>query len=221
MEQNLRVVILGGTGAVGSEVCAALLKDHRIASVTLLVRREIPNPHATKLSIQIVDVMSPASYMAHLNNHDIAICTFGVGQPTKTPRDEFQRIDHDAVLAFATACRQANIQHFQLLGSVAADPHSRSVYLQSKGRLRDAIVALGFARFSCFQPSMLITDTNRYDAVQGLMLKVWPVLSHFLVGPLKKYRSIHVRDLGRSMAFNVFTRKTGYEILQWPDFAVR
>jgi uncharacterized protein YbjT (DUF2867 family) len=122
------------------------------------------------------------------------------------------------VLAFAKACKEQGVQHFELLGSVEADPASRSFYLKSKGTLREAIAALGFARFSCFQPSMLLTKTNRYDFLQGVMLVTWPVISHLLVGNLKKYRGIRVEDLGIAMAQNLNHAGKAFEVLQWPDF---
>jgi uncharacterized protein YbjT (DUF2867 family) len=213
----MRVVTLGSSGAVGSNVLATLQSTPEVSTITALVRKPLPDATSDKLSQRIVDVLSSASYVQHLKNHDAAICTLGVGQPTKTPRDEFRKIDFDAVLAFATACKNANIQHFELLGSVAANPNSSNFYLKSKGELREAIAALNFPRFSIFQPSMLLTKTNRYDAMQGLMLATWPAISHILVGGLDKYRGISVENLGRAMAHNLARPGQGTEILHWRD----
>jgi uncharacterized protein YbjT (DUF2867 family) len=214
----MRVVTLGSSGAVGSNVLATLQAMPEVATITALVRKPLQDTASGKLNEWITDVLTPASYAPHLNNHDAAICTLGVGQPTKTPRDEFKKIDFDAVLAFATACKQAGIQHFELLGSVAASPKSGNFYLKSKGELREAIAALGFSRFSIFQPSMLLTRTNRYDAMQGIMLATWPAISKLLVGGLDKYRGITVENLGRAMAHNLTRKSQGAEILHWRDF---
>jgi uncharacterized protein YbjT (DUF2867 family) len=214
----MRVVTLGSSGAVGSNVLATLHAMPEVSTVTALVRKPLQDTASGKLNEWITDVLTPASYAQHLKNHDAAICTLGVGQPTKTPRDEFKKIDFDTVLAFATACKQAGIQHFELLGSVAASPKSGNFYLKSKGELREAIAALGFSRFSIFQPSMLLTRTNRYDAMQGIMLATWPAISKLLVGGLDKYRGITVENLGRAMAHNLTRKSEGAEILHWRDF---
>jgi uncharacterized protein YbjT (DUF2867 family) len=211
----MNIVMLGATGAVGSEALKSLLAMPQIARVTAITRRSLDLAHP-KLHVQVADVFSPSSYASVLNGHDGAICTFGVGQPSKVPPAEFLRVDKDAVMAFASACKMADVKHFELLGSVAADPASRSFYLKSKGDLREAIAALKFARFSCFQPSMLITPDNRYDWVQGIMLAVWPVLSPLLIGPLQKYRGIAVAELGRAMARNLLSPGSAVEILHWP-----
>lgn len=214
----MRVVTFGSSGAVGGNVLATLQSMPEILAVTALVRKPLQGVASDKLNERIVDVLSPSSYAQHLKNHDAAICTLGVGQPTKTPRDEFKKIDYDTVLTFATACKLAGIQHFELLGSVAANPKSSNFYLKSKGELREAIAALGFPRFSIFQPSMLLTKSNRYDAMQGVMLATWPAISKLLVGGLDKYRGITVENLGRAMAHNLTRKSQGTEILHWRDF---
>ncbi len=214
----MEVVVLGASGAVGSVVVAALQAMPQVSRITVLVRRPMLNVTNDKIEQHIVDVMKPERYAAFLKGHQAAICTFGVGQPTKVSAQEFIAVDFNAVLDFAGACKDAGVEHFELLGSVAADPSSRSFYLKSKGALREAIAGLAFQRFSCFQPSMLLTQNNRYGFAQGLLLAIWPTLSFALVGGLKKYRGIKVEDLGAAMAHNLFTTAKGNEILQWPEF---
>jgi uncharacterized protein YbjT (DUF2867 family) len=213
--QRNRVVFLGASGAVGGESLKALLRLPEIGQIDLLLRRSLATP--SKASEHIVDVLSPASYQDVLPHHDIAICTLGVGQPSKTPRAEFTRVDKQAVLDFARACKAAGVRHFSLLGSVDANPQSRSFYLRSKGELRDAIAALGFERFSVFQPSMILTPHNRYGVLQGVMLALWPWLKPLLFGGLAKYRGIEVDTLGTAMARNVLRPGEGLEVFHWED----
>jgi uncharacterized protein YbjT (DUF2867 family) len=213
----VRVITMGSSGAVGGNVMATLQAMPEISAITVLVRKPLQDAAPEKLNQHIVDVLSPDSYAQHLKNHDAAICTLGVGQPTKAPRDEFRQIDFEAVLAFAVACKNAGIKHFELLGSVAANPKSGNFYLKSKGKLREAITALNFPRFSIFQPSMLLTKSNRYDAMQGFMLATWPTISHLFIGSIDKYRGITVENLGRAMAHNLTRPGQGTEILHWRD----
>jgi uncharacterized protein YbjT (DUF2867 family) len=211
------IVILGATGAVGTEVVRNL-SGRPDVSVTALTRRPLTENFGSNISANIVDPLDPKTYAEILSGRQIAICTLGVGQPTKVSKEEFKRVDFDAVLAFATACRNAGVEHFLLLGSVAASPNSSSHYLQSKGRLREAIAALGFKRFSTFQPSVLLTKANRYDWMQGLLLIVWPLITPLLLGSLSKYRGIRVEDLGQTIARRALGDGQGLEILHWPDF---
>jgi uncharacterized protein YbjT (DUF2867 family) len=217
--QALKVVMLGATGAVGAEVVSSLQVMPQLDKLTLLNRRALPKLEGPHTQQHVVDVFQPATYSQHLLGHDAAICTFGVGEPSKVPHDELVRVDKDAVITFATACSAANIQHFELLSAVATHPKSRNLYLRTKGELRDALVALAFERLSIFQPSMILTPTNRYGLSQALTLKLWPLLSPLLRGSASKYRGINIETLGKAMAANLLSPPTPRtELLHWQEF---
>jgi hypothetical protein len=66
---------------------------------------------------------------------------------------------------------------------------------------------------------MIVTPTNRYDRLQGFLLKVWPRLNPFLIGTLTKFRGIRVEELGRAMALSALVEgEPGTKILHWADF---
>jgi uncharacterized protein YbjT (DUF2867 family) len=218
MSPSLSVVMLGASGAVGSQVLARLLKMPQVQSVTVLGRRPIADVGSGIVRQFTVDVLDQDSYRHLLRGHDAAVCTLGVGQPSKMSREEFTRIDKDAVLHFAGACKDAAVEHFQLLSSVGANAASRSFYLSSKGKLQDALLALNFQRVSIFQPSMILTPTNRYGISQAMILMLWPMLNPLLPGSSRKYRGIRVETLGAAMANNLLTSGPPVEILQWDQF---
>lgn len=207
--------MLGATGAVGSHVAATLARMPDVGKMTLLGRRPLEGLHTDKASQLVVDVFDPASWDAAVPGHEAAICTLGVGQPSKISRGDFVRIDKTVVLDFATSCRKAGVSHFQLLGSVGADRHSRSFYLRTKGELEEGLKELDFERLSLFRPSMILTPTNRYGVSQGLTLAIWPRLRPFLAGGLRKYRGIAVDQLGKAIALNLTTPGKAVEILHW------
>lgn len=212
------VVILGATGAVGSRVALSLQRMPEVQRVTVLSRRLVPDFSGPKIEQHMVDVLNPQSYRHLLRGQRAAVCTFGVGQPSKVTAAEFVRVDKDAVLAFAKACKESGVEHFELLGSLGADARSRISYLRTKGELRDALVELHFERLSVFQPSMILTPTNRYGIVQGWMLAIRPLLDVLFAGRWKKNRGIPVEKLGAAMAVNLVSRGAGVELLHWTDF---
>lgn len=211
------IIMIGASGAVGSHVLSRLIAMEDVLKITLLVRRKI-DIQSDKVVQHIVDVLDASSYDNLLSGHTIAISTFGVGEPSKMAKDEFVKIDKDAVLEFATRCKAEGVLHFQSLGSVGIDANSSQYYLKTKGELENGFRDLGFDRLSLFHPSMILTPTNRYGFSQGLTLAVWPYLKSVLVGPLRKLRGIKVDRLGTAIANNVSVDKTGEEILEWDDF---
>jgi len=216
-----KVIMLGATGAVGNQTALQLSKIPQLGQLTLLGRNQANNIVGEVIQQHQVDVFKPDSYCSLLQGHEIAICTLGVGQPSKMSKQAFVKIDKTAVLDFAIACKTAGITHFQLLSSVGASAASRSFYLRSKGELEDALKALNFERLSLFQPSMIITPKNRYGLSQAVVLKLMPLLDPLLIGSLNKFRSIAVDRLGKAIAFNVFTEQTDQnscEVLNWAEF---
>ncbi|HXA46934.1 MAG TPA: NAD(P)H-binding protein [Burkholderiaceae bacterium] len=218
MDGSISVVMMGASGAVGQETLNHLLTMPQIQRITLLGRRPLKNIRDERVAQHIVDVCDPSSYRELLAGHAAAICTLGVGQPSQMSKAEFIKIDKDAVLQFAKACRKAKIKHFQLLGSVGANANSAAFYLRCKGELRDGIAALQFPRFSAFQPSMILTPTNRYGMQQAFTLALWPLLKPVLQGSWRQYRGIAVATLGTAIARNVLSESAPVEILQWDQF---
>ena len=214
---SLSVVMLGATGAVGSRAAATLFSMPDVATLTLLGRRPLEGLAGARVRQHSIDIADPSSYAKLLPRHQAAICTLGVGQPSKMSRDDFVKIDKVAVLGFATECKRAGVSHFTLLGSVGASARSRSFFLRTKGELEEEITALGFERFSVFRPSMILTPTNRYGLSQGLTLAIWPRLRPVLAGGMRKYRGIAVDRLGRAIAVNVRTQGADVEILHWDE----
>ena len=167
------IVFLGASGAVGSSALEIILSFSGIKKVLLLGRRELDISNNKNVEQQVIDISDSSSYVDYIIDYDTAICTLGVGEPSKVSKDDFVKIDKTAVLDFAIACKSSGVEHFQLLSSVGVSASSRSFFLRMKGELIEAIEALNFDRLSIFQPSMILTPTNRYGLSQAIVLKVW------------------------------------------------
>jgi len=211
-------VMIGATGAVGGEAAKVLSEMPQIERLTLLGRRENENLKGSSITQHVIDLFDPSSYQELLTGHDIAICTLGVGQPSKMSKEDFVRIDRDVVLIFASSCKKEGIQHFELLSSVGVNSKSSSFFLRTKGELENGLRELNFNRLSLFHPSMILTPENRYGLSQKLTLMTWPFVSKLFVGNLRKFRGIPVDILGASIAKNTTAEKSGVEILEWSDF---
>jgi saccharopine dehydrogenase-like NADP-dependent oxidoreductase len=83
----LSVVILGGSGAVGTQVLQTLLKNKSLKQVTILGRSPILNIDVDFVHQYKIDIHDANSYVYYLRGHNTAICTLGVGQPSKMNND--------------------------------------------------------------------------------------------------------------------------------------
>ena len=216
--KSLSIVMLGATGAVGGEVLKSLFEFKNIDCIMLLGRREMFEISNTIVKQRVVDIFKVESYTAYLPKHAIAICTLGVGEPSKTSKENFIKIDKLAVLDFAKACKEAGVRHFELLASVGISSKSASFYLRTKVELVDELKALNFERLSIFKPSMILTPTNRYGVSQAITLRIWPWLKPLLFAGLRKYRGVKVAVLGKAIATNITEDGAGFEEFVWDDF---
>ena len=212
------IVFMGASGAVGSAALENILSFSGINKLLLLGRRKPNVADNRNLDQQIIDIADSTTYKGYINDFDTAICTLGVGEPSKISKDDFVKIDKTAVLDFAIVCKTNGVKHFQLLSSVGVSTSSRSFFLRTKGELIEALEELNFDRLSIFQPSMILTPTNRYGFSQAIVLKVWPMLDFMLQGKAQKYRGIKVDELGKAIANNILTTGAGTEYLQYDQF---
>jgi uncharacterized protein YbjT (DUF2867 family) len=212
------IVMMGATGAVGRECLKTLLEKNNITRISLLGRRAVENINNDHVEQYEINIFKPATYDHLLAGHNVAICTLGVGEPSKISREEFIKIDKTAVLDFAKACKKAGINHFELLSSVSINAKSSQYYLRIKGELVEELKALNFDRLSIFQPSMILTPTNRYGLSQAIVLTVWPLISPMFLGNLNQFKGVKVEQLGKAIAENIFTEGSGLEYLKWADF---
>ncbi|MCH9651484.1 MAG: NAD(P)H-binding protein [Deltaproteobacteria bacterium] len=210
--------MLGATGAVGNHAALTLASLPMVDRLSLLGRRPATNVIGRAVTQEVIDIFAPDTYRDLVGGHRAAICALGVGQPSKMTRDEFVRIDHDAVLDFASSCKGAGVRHFELLSSIGVNATAKSFYLRTKGKLEEALRALDFDRLSLFHPSMILTPTNRYGLAQGMALAATRAISPLLLGSLRRFRGIDASDLGQAMARNVLTPGEGEETLHWKDF---
>ena len=212
------IVFMGASGAVGSAALENILSFSGINKLLLLGRRKLNVADNRNLDQQIIDIADSTTYEGYIIDFDTAICTLGVGEPSKISKDDFVRIDKTAVLDFAIVCKTNGVKHFQLLSSVGVSTSSRSFFLRTKGELIEELEELNFDRLSIFQPSMILTPINRYGLSQAIVLKVWPMLDFMLQGKAQKYRGIKVDELGKAIANNIFTAGVGTEYLQYDQF---
>ncbi|WP_281615332.1 NAD(P)H-binding protein [Flammeovirga sp. SubArs3] len=219
MENNNNIVFIGATGAVGGHALTRLLEvDHKGNILTLGRRNVEMKATPTFLEQKTIDIHDPTSYSEYIHGQKIAICTLGVGEPTKMSKADFIAIDKTAVLNFAKECKKNGVKHFHILSSIGVDSKSMNYYMRTKGELNEELIKLGFDRLCIYQPSMIMTPTNRYGFTQAVALAVWPKLDFILQNKARKYRGIKVDMLGKAIANNALLDKQGVEYLQYDDF---
>jgi uncharacterized protein YbjT (DUF2867 family) len=214
----MHAIVIGATGAVGSSLVRELLASPRFERVVTLSRRPVDFGAHPKLVSRVIDLADLERETADAAlGCETAFCTMGVGQPSKTPKDEVRRVDVDYAAAFARGARAGGVRHISLLSSVGANASSRSFYIRIKGEAEAGVVAAGISRTSLFRPSLLVTKEIRYGLQDRLTQALFPPISRVLPA---RFHPITVENLGRAMRINAERDGAdGVEIVHYPEMA--
>ncbi len=171
---NLRLLLVGASGAVGRAVLAQALADRRVAAVVALTRR--PLPVAAGLTNMVVD-FDALPEQAPWWRVDAVVCTLGTTLRAAGSKEKFAAVDRDLPLRIARLALAGGATRFALNSSLGADARSGNFYLRTKGEAEDAIRELGYPGYAIVRPSLIDADRAESRPGERLTLKFARALS--------------------------------------------
>jgi uncharacterized protein YbjT (DUF2867 family) len=194
-----RMMLAGATGLIGGLVAA------RLPSVTAIGRRAVDG-----LTDQMVGPPEEWPAMIADAKPVIAITTLGTTIRKAGSQAAFAAIDHDLVIAFARAAREAGARQFVMVSSVGANPMAGSFYLKTKGRAEQGVRALGFERVDIMQPGLLVADRPG-DArpVERLLILLSPLTNALTPARFDHYRAVDASAVGDAIVALVGAEQSG------------
>ena len=143
---SARVLVMGATGAVGSELVRQCIKDDRIEYVVALSRRPLPESHSKLKGIVRDDFLNYDDLTEELSEIDACYCALGVSQVQVRDPKLYTAITRDYVLAAARALKSANPDiRFCFVSGAGADASEKSGTLwrrvkgETENRLRELL----------------------------------------------------------------------------------
>lgn len=208
---NHRVAIIaGGTGLVGGELVQELLIDPSWDKVYLLVRKPLGWTHS-KLELILTDWEKLPEFPQGITD---AFCTLGTTIGKAGSKENFKKVDFEYPFSFAKAAREKGVKSFFIVTALGADTNSFVFYNQVKGEVEEEISKLGFETFGIFRPSLLEGDRKEFRLGEKIGAKLAFLINPLLLGPLKKYRSIHAKTVAKSMLNLAWSGKKGKQIIE-------
>jgi uncharacterized protein YbjT (DUF2867 family) len=194
-----RMILVGATGLIGGLVAA------RLPSVTAIGRRA-----AEGLTDQMVGPPEEWPAMIADAKPVIAISTLGTTIRKAGSQGAFAAIDHDLVIAFARAAREAGARQFIMVSSVGANALAGNVYLKTKGRTEQGVRALGFERVDIIRPGLLVGDRPG-DArpVERLLILLSPLTNALTPARFDHYRAVDASAVADAIVALVGAEQSG------------
>ncbi|MFO0626714.1 MAG: NAD(P)H-binding protein [Polyangiales bacterium] len=194
MERPQTALLAGASGLVGGHLLDLLLEGTDPPRVVSLGRRAIPRTHPA-LTQQTVDFANLGG--VSLPAADLAFCGLGTTIKRAGSREAFRAVDHDAVVAFATAARAAGVRHFLVVTALGADAGSSVFYNRVKGEVENSLKSMGFEALTIAQPSLLLGDREESRPAEHAAVVVSRALAPVL-GWLAS-RPIEARDVAKAL----------------------
>jgi uncharacterized protein YbjT (DUF2867 family) len=178
-------ILIGGTGLTGSSLVRQLLDDPAITKVISVSRRalEISNPKLTEVLIS--DLAELSSIESKIRG-DLYFCCLGTTIKAAGSKENFEKVDHAAIVAFATIARAHDAKSFTLVSAMGANASSMVFYNRVKGRTENDVRALGLRSLIIFRPALLVGPRHEFRLAERIMAKTLVPLSKILPVRIQK-----------------------------------
>jgi uncharacterized protein YbjT (DUF2867 family) len=126
-------------------------------------------------------------------------CCIGTTQKTAGSTEAFQKVDRDIPVALARWAAANGVSTFVAISSIGADAHSKSVYLRTKGEMEEGVATAGVPSTYILRPSLLDGEREEFRLAEQIGNRALAVINPLMVGPLKRYRSVHTQTVAGAM----------------------
>ena len=168
-----RIVILGGTGFVGSRLLPRLHADgHQLTVLTRHPQQHRDLAVLPGLALRRTDVHDAAALQRALAGSDAVINLVGI--LNEQGRQTFQRVHIDLARTLIDACREAGVQRLHQMSSLKAG-QGLSQYLKSRGDA-ETLVRQSSLTWTIYQPSVIFGEGDGLVSRFNGLLKIAPIL---------------------------------------------
>ncbi len=189
-----KILILGGTGFVGSHLCEKLAELSYRA--TVVTRRRSTAQHLQMLPmVDIAEVAShdSASLMPLLAEHDAVVNLVAILHGNEAA---FEKAHVQLPLELARACDAAGQRRIVHISALGASVDSASMYQRSKARGEAVLLGSGLD-VSVLRPSVIFGSEDKFLNTFASLQRMFPVIP--LAGSTARFQPVWVEDVAAAL----------------------
>jgi uncharacterized protein YbjT (DUF2867 family) len=196
------ICVLGGSGFVGTHLCAALARDGW--RITVPTRDPVRAAHLAPIpSLKLIpaDVHDPRQLARLAGGQQAVINLVAILNERGRAGRGFEKVHVELVRKLVEACRRARVDRLLHVSALNADAdHGRSHYLRSKGRAERVIrdESGPDLRWTIFQPSVIFGPRDEFANRFARLLRAIP-LGLPLARPNARFAPVWVGDVVAAM----------------------
>lgn len=206
MENKLKAVIIGATGAIGHLLVNCLLSSKKWSKILIITRRKIDLWDTLPMTdceikfaiVKSLDILTYSKEELIESNPELNLVGYStvfncLGSRVGRGEEEFRKVDFTYVINSASLCEKFNIPHFSHVSSAGSNSKSCLLYMRVKGELEEKLKTLNIPKISVFKPGALL---NRKDERCGeKVIKFFIYLTCCLI------THIEAKDMAEAMAY--------------------
>jgi uncharacterized protein YbjT (DUF2867 family) len=194
----MMATIIGSTGLTGSFLVRKLLADSEITKVVSVSHKSLNIANTKLTEVLISDLAELLSIESRIRG-ELYFCCLGTTIKAAGSKENFEKVDHTAVVAFAKIARAHDARSFTLVSAMGANASSMFFYNQVKGRTEDDIKALGLRSLIIFRPALLVGPRHEFRLAEKIAAKTLIPLSRLLPTRVRKSLITDVETLAARM----------------------
>jgi uncharacterized protein YbjT (DUF2867 family) len=212
------VTLIGSSGLIGSQLLDLLIKDERIGTIILPVRREPAITHA-KLRVMVVDFSQASAYAEMVRGSECVFCAIGTtNKKVSGDKDAYRKVDFDIPVNAARAAASEGCYSFVLVSAVGANPdNNANFYLKLKGVTEEAVAKEHIPQVVFMRPSILLGPRSESRMGESIAKAISAAVSPLLFGSARKYRAIQARDVAGAMLAATRKLSKGMHVMEYDE----
>ena len=187
----MKALVIGSTGATGTELTKQLIEHEEFNEVRVFVRN-VPKINHPKLNVHKVDFNEISSWSDQLTG-DVLFLAMGTTLKTAGSKEAQYKVDVTYQYEVAKAAAKNNVSKLILVSSVGASSNSIFFYPKIKGKLEEMVKKLNFKSICILRPPVIDRGESMMRPTErktiafikrlnkfGLLVSQKPITSFFL-----------------------------------------
>jgi uncharacterized protein YbjT (DUF2867 family) len=212
----MNATIIGGTGLTGSLLVHKLLADASVTNVISVSRKSLHISNAKLVEILVSDLAELPSIESSIRG-EIYFCCLGTTIVAAGSKENFEKVDHDAIVAFAKIAKMHDAKSFTLVSAMGANASSMVFYNRVKGRTENDVKALELRSLNVFRPALLVGARQQFRLGESIAVKILVPLSRILPNRVRKSLITSVETLATRMLAEGKAARAGVHVILAKD----
>jgi uncharacterized protein YbjT (DUF2867 family) len=211
----MKVIIFGATGLIGSYLTDICLNDSSVTEVVVFVRKPTGRNNM-KLKEVVLNFEQLTDNQQYIKGEVVFNC---LGTTLKQAGSQAAQavIDRDYPIQIAQIAAKNAIPLMVSVSSVGSDVSASNFYLKTKGEM-EAGVSAAIGKGAYFlQPSILTGDRKEFRLGEKIGIFAMNFFDLLMFGGLKKYHSIHGKNVAKAMLNLAKKGKTNSQVLHYEE----